>query len=767
MGHRNAQTGNTLYGVLSPQGTVFEGTPVMAEIGRAIRAEEDLRENENYFRTLIDCAGDAIFIVNIASNRIVDCNRQACISLGYSRDEILKLSPADIEVNLSSEEIEAAHTELKSGKFPNVQGAHQRKDGSVFPVEIRFGLLDSPESHFAVAVVRDISDRVWNDEALRKSREAAERLTQEAAIVAEIGQKISSTLDISEVYERLATESQKLITYDRITVARINSQEGTYTLLYVSGLQYPRRMPGNSFPLEGSMIGDVCKRRAGLIVQGQDEREVDSIYPYIKTALQTGVLSILSVPLISNDEVIGSINYRSKKPNAYSELDLRLAEGIGRQIAGAITNAQLYTDLQKTEKFFREGKELYSRLINAVPDAVLVTDAAGRITFANDVTLQRNGYTDKSEIIGKDVRDYVDPEEREQVAEKAKRMLKERHGPQTVRLILKNGRRVTTEINADVLRNADGSAFGVVLVSRDVTDRNRMEEKLRASEAKYRFLADNMNDIIWVIDLDLRMTYVNKSIETLFGCAPEERRVKNLLEQCTSESYDLIQKAVAADQEIEKNGTGDPERVTTVETEFFHKDGSTVWLESLVRGVRDARGVLVGYHGVSRNITPRKKLERELLQILNELETRVRDRTLEMEEMNTALRVLLKKGEQDLRKKDHDFMENVNQLIIPFLQKLQSSTSIEQQRSYARIIESNLESITSPFLNRLSDSHRNLTPMEIQIVTMVRNGMSSKAIAAAMNVSIGTVATHRNNIRKKLNLKSRSVNLRSHLHSLV
>ena len=80
-----------------------------------------------------------------------------------------------------------------------------------------------------------------------------------------------------------------------------------------------------------------------------------------------------------------------------------------------------------------------------------------------------------------------------------------------------------------------------------------MEEALRTSEANYRFLTDNMNDMIWTVDLDLNTTYINKSVEKLLGYSPEERIGKDFSEKCTPESYDHILKIVAEQLEIEKS----------------------------------------------------------------------------------------------------------------------------------------------------------------------------------------------------------------------
>ena len=141
----------------------------------------------------------------------------------------------------------------------------------------------------------------------------------------------------------------------------------------------------------------------------------------------------MCVPLISNDKMIGVLHFGSKKPNAFTERDLRLAEGIGLEIAGAITNAQLYTNLQRTEKSLREGRELFSRLIDAAPDGVVQTDIDGKILFANEVALRMGGYTDISEIRGRNIFTFIAAEDRERMAEDLKLLPRQEPAPQIYR----------------------------------------------------------------------------------------------------------------------------------------------------------------------------------------------------------------------------------------------------------------------------------------------------------------------------------------------
>jgi PAS domain S-box-containing protein len=144
------------------------------------------------------------------------------------------------------------------------------------------------------------------------------------------------------------------------------------------------------------------------------------------------------------------------------------------------------------------------------------------------------------------------------------------------------------------------------------TDRRRAEEKLRASEAKYRFLTDKMNDVIWTMDMNFRMVYVSPSIEKLLGFSPEEDLSRDIDEKVTPASMSIIQDVIARELALEQEGKADPERTINVETEYYHKNDGTRWFENVISGIRNEQGILTGIHGVARDITKRKGVEKTL-----------------------------------------------------------------------------------------------------------------------------------------------------------
>lgn len=134
-----------------------------------------------------------------------------------------------------------------------------------------------------------------------------------------------------------------------------------------------------------------------------------------------------------------------------------------------------------------------------------------------------------------------------------------------------------------------------------------------------------------------------------------------------------------------------------------------------------------------------------------------------LEELNTALKVILRQIEESREELHAAIVSNIGETILPGLDKLKKSPLSSLQHSILQSIEANLLNISSSFLKKLKIVHRNLTAREIEIATLVKEGRSTKEIAERMNISTKTVEFHRNRLREKLGLAKKKVNLRSHL----
>jgi len=138
-----------------------------------------------------------------------------------------------------------------------------------------------------------------------------------------------------------------------------------------------------------------------------------------------------------------------------------------------------------------------------------------------------------------------------------------------------------------------------------------------------------------------------------------------------------------------------------------------------------------------------------------------------LSETNTALRVLLKQREADKVELEEKILINTKLMISPYLVKLKNRRKLgNKEKAYIEVIESNLNEIISPFVRSISDKFFRLTPTEMQVINLIRRGKTTKEIAETMNLATSTIDFHRNNIRKKIGIKNKQINLSTYLSSL-
>ena len=168
-------------------------------------------------------------------------------------------------------------------------------------------------------------------------------------------------------------------------------------------------------------------------------------------------------------------------------------------------------------------------------------------------------------------------------------------------------------------------------------------------------------------------------------------------------------------------------------------------------------------YSIIHDITKRKQAELSLIERRKELE----NKSHELEEVNAALKVLLKNRDEDKKDFENKIVANVKKIVFPYVEKLYNSQLNDRQIVYLNIIKSSLVDIIAPFLHQLSSKYSDLTPSEIQVAGLVKDGKTTKEIAELLNSSTDAIDFHRNNLRKKLGLRKTKTNLRSFLLSFT
>ncbi len=181
------------------------------------------------------------------------------------------------------------------------------------------------------------------------------------------------------------------------------------------------------------------------------------------------------------------------------------------------------------------------------------------------------------------------------------------------RIVRPDGSERFVHAQGEVYSDEPGKPARMLGTIQDITDRRRAQEALRESERRYRLLAENVTDVIWTMDLNLRLIYVSPSIRWLTGHTIKEYMSLELEGMLPAASVELAKKKLK-DMLTQEEIKPDPSRSAIAEMEFFRRDGSTVWTEVKASFLRDAKGRPVGVLGITRDITMRRKLEEQLRQ---------------------------------------------------------------------------------------------------------------------------------------------------------
>jgi PAS domain S-box-containing protein len=303
--------------------------------------------------------------------------------------------------------------------------------------------------------------------------------------------------------------------------------------------------------------------------------------------------------------------------------------------------------------------------------------------------------------------------------------------------------------------SADGQISHFQAIGQDITEQKEIQERSRENELRYRLLADNATDVIWVVGMDMRLTYVSPSVTRLLGFTVEEAIAQTMQQAFTPSAFEKAMQIFAEEMAIESLGQDNPSRSLMAELELVRKDGSTVPVEGHFCFLRDPTGKANGILSIARDITERKRMEEELL-----------GKSSALEEVNTALKVFNDYCKKDQEELEERIVSNIRVRIIPYIEKLKQTRLDIGQSALIEIIERSFRDISSPFLKFISSEHFRFTPKEVEIVSLLREGKTTMEIAKILGIGKRTVDSYRDNIRSKLGLANKKVNLRTYLLSI-
>ncbi|MBN2688962.1 MAG: PAS domain S-box protein [Deltaproteobacteria bacterium] len=541
-----------------------------------------------------------------------------------------------------------------------------------------------------------------------------------------------------------------------------------------------------------------------------------------------------------------------------------------------------------------KNMELQERLIlsEKLYETVFETTGAGTVIIEDNMTLSLvnsefariSGYP-KEEIRGRSWTEFIAEKDREMMMTYHHQRRVDPHAVPSVyrcSLIDSKGTEKVVVLSVSMIPGTKRSVASFL----DISEQEILHERLIEQEQKYRLLADNVSDVIWTTDMNLRFTYLSPSAEKLFGYGRDEILDILIEKILTPHSWKTVKALWKRFTEAVERGEF-RERLLeprTVELTLRRKDGSVIYVETTVTYLPPSAEHPAYILGVTRNITKRKELEQarwelenryhvlfdrspmgvfhydtdlriidcneaaasilrttrdhvigfdlksledsslipalsaplegkegtyegfyrttvskaELwmslrtapiyspdgkidggVSIIGDITERVQAqhalveskealeiKTRSLEESNTALKVLFEQVEKNRQEIQGNVLYNVKHLIYPYIDKMRTCRTQNERDTCLQVLETNLKNIVSPFLRHVTLTHYKLTPKELEIANLVKEGKTNKEIADLLHLSIRSVEFHRDNIRKKLGLKNKKANLQSFLSSM-
>jgi PAS domain S-box-containing protein len=449
-----------------------------------------------------------------------------------------------------------------------------------------------------------------------------------------------------------------------------------------------------------------------------------------------------------------TLEHRALKPNgeiAWQQWTKRaIFDDQGRMVECQAVGRDI-TEMKQVNEALRESEGKFRALAESAPAGILIA-VGEKLAYLNPAFESITGFT-REEGFKMRFWELVHPDMQELARERGFARLRGESVPShyELKVLTKDGQTRWIDLTATLINCAGEKA--ILVIAFDITERKTAEEALKKSEERYRFLVETMNEGFTIVDENQVRTYANKKLSEMLGYELDE-----IIDHPATILFDKTNTKIwKREFNKRKKGHHAPYEIT-----WRGKDGRKIMTIAAPRAIFDKEGSFRGSFSVITDITRQKLTEKALRKREKELDVK----SSNLEEVNTALRVLLKKREEDKTELEERVLFNVREMVEPYLRKLRRSGLDGKQRALLEILESNLNDIISPLSRDLSSRDFNLTPTELKIANLIKQGRNSKQIGEIISLSTRTVEFHRNNIREKLGIKHKKANLRTHLMSL-
>lgn len=542
------------YPVRDPAGMVTGAVGVTMDLTQHKRAELLRRQSEEKYRMLVEQSLQGIAVVQ--DMRFVFANAAVAKMVGHTVEEILAFGPDDVKglVHPDSQDmVWERYASRMSGKdgpqHYEVRGI--RNDGTTWWAEICTNLVTYEGRPAIQVVVIDITERKRAEQALRKSEELHRSLVENT-------DEIIFTLDTRGRFTYISPVVERMLGYDPADII------GQPFNCFV----HPDDAPGLLVAFERSFSAHNRPYEFRVLAK-------DGSTHYVRVSCR---------PVSDEDRLMG--------------------------LTGIMADV---TESKMAEVVLKESEEMYETLVRATTDAVIVTDLQGNITRVSSRTVELFGYDTAEDLIGKSVFELAASKDHKKASANLKTALKQGFMRSSEYVVLRrDGTQFTAEVDAALIRDARGNPKAFITTMRDITERKRAEKALRASDKRFKDIAENASEWIWEVDVNGVYTYSSPVVKKILGYEPKEVLGRHF--------HDFFH---PSDKEHLRQAVFDTFKTKKPFHEFIqrniHKNGKIVWLSTSGVPVLDDDGNLLGYRGADTDVTEQRmashdmRVERECL----------------------------------------------------------------------------------------------------------------------------------------------------------
>ena len=539
---------------------------IVRDISERKKAEDELRSSEERYRTILEITEEG-YLENDLKGNITFANDMACYVMGYEKNQLLGKNYRDYLTPAVAEHMRHIFRQVYNTGKPQLLVDYDlvRRDGTVKTYQMNAALMHDHTGQpcgFRI-LTRDMSLYKQTREALQKSEEKYRNILE----------------NMAETY--LETDLKGNFVFFNDSLCHVLG----YSRGELQGASYKRISPSAS--LKKIFIDFHEIYRTGKSKTFSDHEFV--------TKDGSTIYMDMSFSLL-----------RSHAGDAIGFC------GLGRDVTAEVKNRRKI-----------EESERHLRIITQnIRDVIWTMDFDLNYTYMSPSVFQLLGFT-LDEVYKMPLRSVLPPERykkmqkmlTEQMTEYQNGNIRESLKTTTFEMpmMCKDGKIIWVEISANFNLDENGKPFEIVGVTRDISERKKAAEHLLESEKRYRTITENVNDIVWIVDLNLQLSYASPSNATLTGFTPEEVTKNPLHHFLVPQSYAHAAEVLAEELEIE-NSTApvDLNRSRTLEIEVYNRLGKNIWLEVGATFNRNAHGKATEILAVGRNITQRRMMEEAL-----------------------------------------------------------------------------------------------------------------------------------------------------------